>query len=285
MIKEKILARFEELGSDGPKRSLGQNFLISEIVIERIIKAAQRYIEDDIIEVGPGLGSLTDELILLGKPLKLIELDQKFAQYWRMRAESESPLKIQVIEGDALRVDWAQLFTPQKSLLVSNLPYQISSSLLIERSLQPYQLSTMILMFQKEVAQRIMAECSSKDYGLLTVVAQNFWSIDLLCECAPRDYYPAPNVASRVLVFKILNDALSISQRPEFLKFIKAAFSHRRKLLYNNLRGQYFSSRNIPESTLSEAFEKLEISAKARAEELNPKIFKELFLSSTAILK
>ena len=281
MIKEKLLARLEEMGSDGPKRSLGQNFLISEIVVERIIKAVQRYIEGEIVEIGPGLGSLTDELIELTKPLTLIELDKKFVEYWRARSEAETAIKINVVEGDALRIDWPSVLPPGKAILVSNLPYQISSSLLIDRSLEPFQFSAMILMFQKEVAQRITAESRNKDYGLLTVIAQNFWRIDLLCECAPRDYYPAPNVASRVLIFKIRTDGLPISQRPEFLKFVKAGFSHRRKHLFSNLKGQYFSSRNLPADRLVEAFEKTETSPKARAEELTPEKFKDLFLAAT----
>ncbi len=280
MIKAKLLARLDELGAAGPKRSLGQNFLVSEIVIERIVNAVQRYLEDQIIEIGPGLGSLTDELIGLGKSLSLIELDQKFAQYWRTRAEEGSQSKIEVIEADALRINWAPISGMQKNILVSNLPYQISSSLLIDRSLQPHLIATMILMFQKEVAQRITAECRSKDYGLLTVIAQNFWRIDLLCECAPRDYYPPPNVASRVLIFKIRKDGLDIEKREDFLKFVKAGFSHRRKLLFKNLMGQYLSSRNLPEELLLAAFEKTKISFKARAEELSPDEFRELFLNS-----
>ncbi len=279
MIKEKLLARLEEIGNDGPKRSLGQNFLISEIVIDRIIKAVQRYIGEEIVEIGPGLGSLTEELITLKKPLTLIELDRKFADYWRSRSESDLT---KVIEGDALRIDWDPILKTKQALLVSNLPYQISSSLLIDRCMNPYTFSAMILMFQKEVAQRIVAESRSKDYGLLTVIAQNFWKVDLLCECAPRDYYPAPNVASRVLVFKVRTDAIEFSLRPEFLKFVKAGFAHRRKHLYSNLKGQYFSSRNLPESILANAFEKSEISAKARAEELSPEKFRELFLLSKA---
>lgn len=281
MIKEKLLSRLSDLGAEGPKRSLGQNFLISENVIEKIIKAVGRYVSNDIVEVGPGLGSLTDELIGLGKPLTLIELDRKFVHYWDTRAELEKQVK--VIEGDALRIDWSEMTPNKNTLLVSNLPYQISSSLLIDRSLEPANFSTMILMFQKEVAQRITSENRSKEYGLLSVIAQNFWKIDLLCECSPKDYYPAPNVSSRVLVFRIKEDALELEKRADFLKFVKAAFSHRRKHLYSNLKGQYFSSRNLPEELLQSAFEKAEISAKARAEELTPEKFRELFLLSQAL--
>jgi 16S rRNA (adenine1518-N6/adenine1519-N6)-dimethyltransferase len=277
MNKEQLLARLEEIGAEGPKRSLGQNFLVSELIVERIIKAVERNLADEIIEVGPGLGSLTDELLTLERPLTLIELDQKFVTYWSDRLQAID--SAQLIEGDALQIDWAGVFRKPTAVLVSNLPYQISSSLLIDRSLEPFSLRAMILMFQKEVAQRITATERNKEYGLLTVIAQNFWNIDLLCECSPRDYYPAPNVASRVLVFKAKREEMiPIEQRKEFLKFVKAAFAHRRKHLFNNLSGQYFSSRNRPESQLQKAFESLKLLKTARAEELSPSIFKDLFL-------
>jgi len=282
MNKDELLARLEEIGAQGPKRSLGQNFLISENIIGRIIKAVQRNAAQEIIEIGPGLGSLTDELITLGQPLTLIELDQKFIQYWQRRlAGLDRKNPCQIISGDALRIDWKNIFQTERALLVSNLPYQISSSLVIDLSMRPHRLSAMILMFQKEVAQRITAVERSKDYGLLTVIAQNFWQIDFLCECGPRDYFPAPNVAGRVLVFilrKDIENVLEESQRLEFLKFVKAGFSHRRKHLYNNLRDHYFSSRDKSEEILLKAFEHLQLSRNARAEELSPSLFKDLFL-------
>ncbi len=275
MNKEQLLARLEEIGAEGPKRSLGQNFLVSELIVERIIKAVQRNLAEEIIEVGPGLGSLTDELLGLERPLTLIELDQKFVAYWRERLTDS----VRLIEGDALQIDWSKVFQKQTAILVSNLPYQISSSLLVDRSLEPHRLTAMVLMFQKEVAQRITAVERKKEYGLLTVIAQNFWNIDLLCECSPRDYFPAPNVASRVLVFKIKKDgAIAVEQRGEFLKFVKAGFAHRRKHLFNNLYGQYFSSRNKPEEVLRKAFNQLGLLSTARAEELSPLVFRDLFL-------
>ena len=281
MNKEQLMARLEEIGAEGPKRSLGQNFLISEFIIDSIIKAVQRNPTQEVIEIGPGLGSLTDQLLQLKLPLTLLELDQKFVAYWRTRLAEPllSSAAVRVLEGDALQMDWQKLFQKETALLVSNLPYQISSSLLIDRSLEPGRLSAMILMFQKEVAQRISASERSKEYGLLTVIAQNFWNIDLLCECSPRDYYPAPNVASRVLVFKIKKDqVIPLALRGEFLKFIKAGFAHRRKRLFNNLKGQYFSSRNQPEELLQQGFAHLQLGASARAEELSPSVFRDLFL-------
>ena len=128
-LRQKILDRMEKLGLE-PKRSLGQNFLISEVVVDRIIEACEFNRFEKVIEIGPGLGALTDPLIEGSARLTLMELDSHFSQYWREERSQE------VIEGDALQFDWAN-YTWGSSLLVSNLPYQISSRLVVELSLLP----------------------------------------------------------------------------------------------------------------------------------------------------
>ena len=146
--KDELTARMQSLGIE-PKRSLGQNFLISERVVAKIIETVERLgkARPALIEVGPGLGSLTESLLTLEKPLTLLELDKSLARFWRERGGD-------VMEGDALKLDWRTLNLPQGTLFVSNLPYQISSSLVVERSVEPAGIEVMILMFQKEVAQR-----------------------------------------------------------------------------------------------------------------------------------
>lgn len=142
--KELILQRLRELGAE-PKRSLGQNFLVAEHVIEKILNAVKLTPSSALIEVGPGLGALTEGLAELGRPMKVVELDSRFAAVWRSRG-------LEVIEEDALALEWKTLNLASDTLLVSNLPYQISSSLVIERSIDPAGVAKMILMFQKEVA-------------------------------------------------------------------------------------------------------------------------------------
>jgi 16S rRNA (adenine1518-N6/adenine1519-N6)-dimethyltransferase len=281
--KERILEKLKELGTE-PKRSLGQNFLISDNVVDRILMAARSAPFSDLVEVGPGLGALTDDLLRLGPSLTLIELDRRFAQAWREKAESSPDLGIRVIEGDALRLDWRTLGLRPDSLLVSNLPYQISSSLVIERSLEPAGISRMVLMFQKEVAQRISARAASKEYGLLTVIAQTFWETSTVSEAGPRDFFPPPNVASRVLMFKRrkLEWQEGASGRVSsggFLKFAKAAFSQRRKLLTRNLQGSYFGEGKDILPRLEAVFAAQGLAPTARAEELDPKAFVRLYLA------
>ena len=278
--KERVIQRLQELGADGPKRSLGQNFLISDQVIEKILKVVQSAPAASLVEVGPGLGALTDDLIALNQPLILIELDRRFAEAWRGRGLPQTT----VIEGDALKLDWRAFGIPENSLFVSNLPYQISSSLVIERSLEPAGINRMILMFQKEVAQRIAAGAASKEYGLLTVIAQAFWETSTVCEAGPRDFFPSPNVASRVLHFK-KREAQWLNTpgvtRGHFLSFAKAAFSHRRKLLTRNLLGGFFSGPKDVLPLLEQIFASQGLLATARAEELDPEAFIRLYLAVT----
>lgn len=168
-LRAEVLRRLEKMDVN-PKRSLGQNFLIDEGVVEKIIRSVETTKSRQIVEIGPGVGSLTDSLINLGVPLILIELDRSFAGYWRER-------ELRVVEGDALRIQWQDLDLISPTLLVSNLPYQISTSLVVDRCFAPIEITEMILMFQKEVAQRLTSSPRTKEYGMLSVIAQLFWQI------------------------------------------------------------------------------------------------------------
>lgn len=283
--RERLLARLQALGDVGAKRSLGQNFLVSDLVVERILTAVRSETFAALVEVGPGLGALTEDLLLLpaALPVHLVELDRRFAEHWRTRAEAEGTKRIHVVEGDALQMSWDDLRLPPGTLFVSNLPYQISSSLVIERSLAPAGVNRMILMFQKEVAQRIAARAASKEYGLLTVIAQVFWQTQTVCEARPQDFYPAPNVSSRVLQFRRREVAwLETGEATAvgLLRLVKAAFSHRRKLLARNLEGSYFGGGRELTPRIDAVFREQGLDPRsARAEELDPEAFVSLYLS------
>lgn len=260
--KEK-LEQFLSLWDHQAKKSLGQNFLVSDHVIERIISRTKLLKPDHLIEVGPGPGALTEHLAQISSSMVLIEMDHQIAQHWKSQ-------NYKVIEEDALRINWSDLFHGKTTVLVSNLPYQISSSLAIDRSLDEPGLAAMVLMFQKEVAQRIKAKASTEHYGLLSVILQNFWDIELVCEAGPRDFFPPPRVASRVLAFK--RRASLVTNRKKFLNFVKAAFTHRRKMLKSNLENFGCSQDQI-----LEVFGKFQISDKVRAEELTPEEYVKLY--------
>ena len=251
------------------KKSLGQNFLVSDVVIERIIDAVKSFSPEALIEVGPGPGALTYFLRQMNLPLQLIELDRDMAQYWR---EQELP----VIEEDALRIDWSKFHDPtKKTVFVSNLPYQISSSIVIERSIEAEGPDNMVLMFQKEVAQRIRAAAQTDAYGLLTVIAQTFWEVKTVTDAGPRDFDPPPRVASRVLAFT--RKEVPFKRRKSFLNFAKAAFAQRRKLLKKNLK-DLCHQKNVAEADLIQWILELGFKETARAEELSPDHFVKLYL-------
>jgi len=283
-LLERLLAVKGESG-EGAKRSLGQNFLISDHVVERILFSVSSLPFSEIIEIGPGLGAITEDVLLLGKPLTVIELDHRFAEYWQSRSlKGDAPAPARVIEADALRVDWRELGLPTDTLLVSNLPYQISSSMVIERSLEPAGITRMILMFQKEVAQRIAADTGTKEFGLLTVIAQTFWETRTVCDASPQAFFPAPSVSSRVLQFRRRHASLEWltngqGSAPGFLGFVKAAYSHRRKLLLRNLQGSYYKGDKSLTSRLQEIFTSQGLLFTARAEELDPRAMVRLYLA------
>ncbi len=258
---ERLEKRLSELNVSA-KKSLGQNFLVSDSVINKIIRAVEEQMPEKIIEIGPGCGALTDLLHVKYKNLTLIELDREFAAFWKSQ-------NLNVIEADALRMNWN---FDSSFGLVSNLPYQISSSLVIERSLDALQLKFMILMFQKEVAQRIRAVAQSEHYGMLSVIAQEFWQIETVCDAGSREFKPAPKVSSRVLKFipKISN----ITDKKLYLSFVKTCFHQRRRVLSTNLSA--LDSRFDADKFVS-WLEENKKSEKVRAEELSPKELNSLF--------
>ncbi len=261
--REHLQQMMELLGIE-PKRSLGQNFLISDHVIGKIIKAVDDMKPDTLYEIGPGLGALTRHLREKHSNYQLIELDRKFAEYWRSE-------KLTVFEEDALQMDWNKLIRQGKTVLVSNLPYQISSSLVIEKSIDADPLDAMVLMFQKEVAQRIRAVPNTENYGLLSVVAQMAWDIEMLLEASGQDFMPPPKVASRVLIFRKKAKPL-VADPHRFLKLAKASFLHRRKLLVGNLEEGAGLKRPQVEQVLAE----MGLKPTARAQELSLKQFVDL---------
>ncbi len=228
--------RQNELNIDA-KKSLGQNFLISDAVIDKIITAASLFQSEKVLEIGPGCGALTDILLERHKNLKLIELDRNLFAYWKQQG-------CDIINADALQIDWQPY---AGHLLVSNLPYQISSSLVIDRSLDANPLHGMVLMFQKEVAQRIRAVHQTEHYGMLSIIAQEFWTIQTVCDAGPRDFKPPPRVASRVLSFKPKTSNVKVPE--EYLRFVKLAFQQRRRILKTNLLalGEAYDQTRLPE--------------------------------------
>lgn len=287
-LREKINSRIEEF-SVTAKKSLGQNFLVDQSVVDHIVGFVQKNSDLRWIEIGPGLGSLTDEL--KNELAMLIELDSYFAQYWQNQG-------FNVIEVDALKYDWSQISKDflknnldkndldPKFGLVSNLPYQISSRIVIEASINS-KFEKMVLMFQKEVADRILSQKSDSNYGFLSVVSQNFWEIKKLVFVSPNCFNPKPKVDSQVLTF-ICKES-EIIDREKFVQFVKNCFLERRKKISNKAKKMgllqefkdFFDSKSL-NADLHKSVDKKSktkvLNLDVRAEELSPEDFKELFM-------
>lgn len=265
----KRLMQVLDIEKNGPKKSLGQNFLVSDTIIDRIIQKAWSFKTQKMIEIGPGPGSLTFFLKQQKINLTLIELDKNWAEHWRNQS-------MNVIEKDALQIDWSQLSNPE-TLLVSNLPYQISSSIVIDRCLDDQLLMGMVLMFQKEVAQKIRGRPDSDHYGFLSVMAQSFWSIETVTEAGPKDFWPSPKVASRVLCFTPRSQELRPAKSNVYIKFVKQAFHQRRKTLRSNWESYLNQIQSEGWKKSLELILSWGFTEKLRAEELSPEQFQMIW--------
>ncbi|MEO5362524.1 MAG: 16S rRNA (adenine(1518)-N(6)/adenine(1519)-N(6))-dimethyltransferase RsmA [Magnetococcus sp. DMHC-8] len=220
-----------------PKKGLGQNFLVDDKVAERIAAAACSRAQGCCVEIGPGLGSLTRPLLTRVKQLWAVEQDAALIPLLRARTEGLGSL--QLVQGDALQVDfraWAvQLGGPLT--IVANLPYHISTPMLFHLLEQGEAIETMVLMFQKEVAARIAAPPNGREYGILSVHSQLWMTVEALFDVPPGAFYPVPQVDSRVICLTRRTTPLAVVEDAErFRLVVRAAFGQRRKTLLNALK-------------------------------------------------
>ena len=269
MKTKEILSLLEKLNTY-PKKSLGQNFLINSHICQHIVSEVYKEKVDRVIEVGPGLGVLTEGLKKISD-LILIEKDKVFAKYLEQKG-------FVILNKDALLLDWTDLIKG-KTLLISNLPYQISSRLLIERCLDKKPLQKMILMFQKEVAEKVLSKSHSHSFGLLSVMVQIHWYIEKVLNAGSKDFYPAPKIGSQVLKFAPKSFDNTFNSK-DFLSFLKIGFSQRRKQLQKILllnADKLKKNNSISSDQIKEAFTNLGIKMTARPEELSPQKWLDLF--------
>ncbi|MBF0584022.1 MAG: ribosomal RNA small subunit methyltransferase A [Magnetococcales bacterium] len=220
-----------------PKKGLGQNFLVDEALAERIAAAAATRMPGHFVEIGPGVGSLTRPLLSRTGQLWAVEQDEALIPLLRTRTEGLGQLEVE--QGDALRIDFRQWAARLGGPLtiVANLPYHISTPILFHLLEQGDGIEAMILMFQKEVADRIAAAPNSKAYGILSVHCQLWMTVESLFDLPPSSFYPAPKVDSSVVRLVRRADPLAPVADPLFFRqVVRAAFGQRRKTLLNALK-------------------------------------------------
>ena len=211
-----------------PKKSLGQNFLHDENIINKIINASKISSDDQVLEVGPGTGSLT-KLIISQKPKKIyvVEKDKSLAA----ELEKEYYNKINVINKDILEIA-NEFYSGKKFLILGNLPYNISTKILSNWCLNnKLNVSKMILMFQKEVAERILANVNSKEYSRITILSKWKFDIRKITDVKPSSFFPRPKINSSVLEFIPKTKIHEIKDPKNLEKITKVFFSQRRKMI------------------------------------------------------
>lgn len=222
-------AALAEAGSR-PTKSLGQNFLHDEEVAQWIVDQLQIQPGDHLIEVGPGLGALSEWAVPKAASATLVEKDGRLVEY--LRAQFEDEPKVEIRHEDALTYDIRQLFPYGPVKVLGNLPYYVSSQLLLTLTSDPSPASRMVFTLQKEMAERLSAQPSTKEYGALTLIIGRRWKVDYVRTLPGSVFYPAPNVESGVVVLSPRDPEEYPDCDPRlFNRLVKEGFSQRRKML------------------------------------------------------
>jgi 16S rRNA (adenine1518-N6/adenine1519-N6)-dimethyltransferase len=257
------------------KKQLGQHFLENPAVAEMIADRCRVMPEDVVLEIGAGLGALTIPAARIAKKVYAVEKDRQIISLLKAELITNNLLNVVIIENDILRVSIEKIAEKanRKILVLGNLPYNISSQVLIKLIKARNAVSRAILMFQKELAQRITAQPGCKEYGRLTVMLNYCAEIKKVADVKASQFFPRPKVDSEVLEITF-KDRPKYSDDEEFLcRVIKAAFGQRRKNLKNALAGSEF---NISNKTSKKALENAGIDPTRRAETLSVEEFVRL---------
>ncbi|HLO24537.1 MAG TPA: 16S rRNA (adenine(1518)-N(6)/adenine(1519)-N(6))-dimethyltransferase RsmA [Geobacteraceae bacterium] len=251
-----------------PKKSLGQNFLTDRNVLSRIAQLVERGVDARILEVGPGKGALTRLLAEQGAQVLAIELDRQLVPL--LKKEFAGSGTIEVVQADILRTDLQAVLLerwPGKWEVAANLPYNISSQVLI-RFMENRQLfSRLVLMLQKEVGERLVARPGTKEYGVLSVLLGLHFDIVREFTVKPGSFHPVPKVDSVVLTFNPLPAArVEVGDERFFRQVVKAAFGQRRKTLWNALKSLDLDAED---TELSQVLDECEIDSRRRGETLS----------------
>lgn len=219
-------------------KSLGQNFLIDQNIVQNIIKGAEVTGDDYVLEIGPGIGTLTESLAEVAKKVIAVEIDRALIP---VLAETLGGFEnVEVVHGDVLKTDVrgliADRFEGKAPKLIANLPYYITTPIIMMFLEEHIPVTDLVVMIQKEVADRIYASPGTKDYGALSIAVQYYAEPKILMTVPKTVFHPAPNVDSSVLRLKVLDKPkFPVQDEKLFFRVVRAAFAQRRKTLLNTL--------------------------------------------------
>lgn len=255
-------------------KGLGQNFLIDGNIVRKICEEGEISKEDDILEIGPGIGTLTEELSYKANKVVAVELDKSLFPI--LDETLAGCNNVEIVPGDILKIDLPKLFSEkfesENIKIVANLPYYITTPIIGRLLEEELDIDSILVMVQSEVAERMKASPGTKDYGSLSVFVQYYTDPEIVLSVPKTTFMPRPNVDSAVIKLKIRKEKIELKDREIFFKVVKAAFFQRRKTILNSLS----SGLKTDKATIRAILEKVDIDPKLRAENLTIEDFSKI---------
>ena len=253
-------------------KALGQNFLIDQTVLDSAIDASGIDEGYGVIEVGPGIGTLTAELSKKAGKVVAIELDRSIAEYLKKAFVAYD--NVEIVQGDALKIDLKEIIEEKmqglKVVVIANLPYYITTPLIMKFLEDDLPLESITVLIQKEVAERIVADAGTKEYGAISVAVQYYSSPEIIRTVPAESFMPPPKVTSAIIKMDIKNHTKpEVSNEKRMFRVVKAAFGQRRKTLVNALSSGF----DVPKEELTRIVTDVTGSEKIRGEQLDLRQF------------
>ena len=265
-VTQHILKKFHLRAS----KKLGQNFLIDANIVREIVEAAELGENDRVLEIGPGIGTLTQGLAETGAEVTAVELDKRLPDILAKTLEGYT--NVRIVPGDILQTDILALMGSESFKVAANLPYYITTPIIMSLLEQHLPITDLVTMVQKEVAERMIAKPGSKTYGALSVAVQYYTEPRIVADVPPKSFIPAPEVNSVVIACKVRQEPpVKTVDEKMFFKVVRAAFGQRRKTLQNAL-----GALGIDKAKLQEILAKVQIDGKRRGETLSLQEFADL---------
>ena len=260
-------------------KKLGQNFLIKRGIVDEIVHAAEITVGEPVLEVGPGIGTLTQGLAQSGADVTAIELDRRLLEVLDTTLASYD--NVRIIHGDVLKLDVPTIMNHKPFKVVANLPYYITTPIIMSLLESKLPIERLVVMVQKEVALRMIAKPGTKDYGALSVAVQYYTEPDIVLDVPPKSFLPAPAVTSSVIRC-VLRDKPPVDVIDEklFFRVVKAGFAQRRKTFSNTMK-----ITGLTRDRIEELLAKANIDGQRRGETFTLQEFADVANAWAALIK
>ena len=260
-------------------KKLGQNFLIKRGIVDEIVHAAELTPGEPVLEVGPGIGTLTQGLAQSGADVTAIELDRRLLEVLDTTLASYD--NVRIIHGDVLKLDVPSIMNHKLFKVVANLPYYITTPIIMSLLESKLPIERLVVMVQKEVALRMVAKPGTKDYGALSVAVQYYTEPDIVLDVPPQSFLPAPAVTSSVIRC-VLRDKPPVDVIDEklFFRVVKAGFAQRRKTFANTMK-----TTGLSKDRIEELLAKANIDGQRRGETFTLQEFADVANAWAALIK